>query len=435
MYYLNCRYLPKSFMMRLFILLLLVIPRSGWSQESLRFDDYVYRPTIKTVMLNLKGVEGSPPALELGSGDQFHLQFDDLDTEQRQLYYSLTHCNADWSPSGLMPTRVIQGLQQDFVQDFRYSFNTFQNYLHYDLIFPNENMKILISGNYLLKVYEDNDPENLVLTRRLLVYQKKVGLGANVRRPALMEFRDTHQEIDAVADISKLQMVNAVANTRLVIQQNGRWDNAISLKPFSINQTQLNYNYDDGSNCFPGINEFRWADIRSLRMNSDRVRRINRDSTPVEVILLNDPIRTFSEYQNLPEANGRFFIRNQEGSEPEIDADYAWVEFRLPVESAFRDRNLYLFGAFSDWQLKEEFRLSFKYTSKMYTARILLKQGIYNYWYASAATEKGPADLKLLEGSHFMTNNDYTILLYYRANTNDFDELIGYSRINSIGNQ
>lgn len=421
--------------MRLAILLLLFCAQLISAQGGLQYNDHVYRPTIKTVMLSLKGVEGSPPALELGSGDQLHLQFDDLDTEQRQLYYSLTHCNADWTPSGLMPTRVIQGLQQDFVQDFRYSFNTFQNYLHYDLVFPNDNMKILISGNYLLKVYEDNDPENLVLTRRVLIFQKKVGLGANVRRPALMEFRDTHQEIDAAADISKLPMINPAVNTRLVIQQNGRWDNAISLKPFSINQTRLNYDYDDGSNCFPGVNEFRWVDIRSLRMNSDRVRRINRDSTPVEVVLLNDPVRTFSEYQNLPEANGRFFIRNQEGSEPEVDADYATVEFRLPFETVFKDRNLYLFGAFTDWQLKEEYRLDYRYTSKMYTARILLKQGIYNYWYASAPTEKGPADLKLLEGSHFMTNNDYTILLYYRANTNDFDELIGYSRINSMTNQ
>ena len=155
----------------------------------------------------------------------------------------------------------------------------------------------------------------------------------------------------------------------------------------------------------------------------------------MEVVLLNDPIRTFSEYQSLTDANGRFFIRNNEGTDPQVDADYANVEFRLPVESPMRERNLYLVGAFSDWQIREAFKLSYKPTSKSYAARFLLKQGIYNYLYVTAGADGLNADLKMMEGSHFNTENDYTILLYYRANTNDFDELIGYSRLNSIRNQ
>jgi hypothetical protein len=169
-------------------------------------------------------------------------------------------------------------------------------------------------------------------------------------------------------------------------------------------------------------------------MNSDRVRRINRDSTPIQVLMLNDPLRTFSEYQLLPESNGRFFIRNTEGSEPELDGDYVWVEFRLPYETPFKDRNLFLIGSFSDWQLKDEFKLQFKYASKYYAAKILLKQGIYNYLYALEDSKSGSADCKLMEGSHFMTENDYTVLMYHRAYTNDFDELIGYQRLNTGGN-
>jgi hypothetical protein len=397
------------------------------------YTDWVYRESIKTVILSMNGTEGTPAAIELGSAEQLHLQFDDLDASQKQLYYSFVHCNADWTPSGIMPTRAVQGLQQDLIQDFRYSFNTFIQYIHYDLVFPNDNMKFMISGNYILKVYEDNDPDNLVLTRRFMVYSKKVPVGANVRRPALMELRDTHQELDAVADISKMALINAPSATRFIMLQNQRWDNAITVKPFSLNQAQINYNHDDGSNCFEGLNEFRWADIRSLRMNSDRVRRINRDSTPVEVILMNDPMRSFSEYQLLAEANGRFFIRNNEGNEPELDADYAWVEFRLPMETPLKDKEVYLIGAFSDWTQKPEFKLSYKFTSKMYTARILLKQGIYNYLYEIRDTQSQKTERSVLEGSHFNTENDYTLLFYYRAYTNEFDELLGYQRVNSLG--
>ena len=121
------------------------------TEQEMRYEDWVYRETIKTVMLNLKGTDGSLPILELNTNDKLHLQFDDLDPTQRQLYYKLEHCNANWTPSGVMPTRAIRGLQQDFVQDFAYSFNTRQQYLHYDLTFPNENMKILLLGSKTLK--------------------------------------------------------------------------------------------------------------------------------------------------------------------------------------------------------------------------------------------------------------------------------------------
>jgi hypothetical protein len=406
-----------------------------FSDGNLKYTDFSYRPTIKTVMLQVKGAEGSPPILDLMSKDQLHLQFDDLDPTQRQLYFSLEHCNADWKPSGVMRTMAIQGLQQDLLQDFKYSFNTRQQYLHYDLYFPNDNMKILLSGNYLLKVYEDGDPSNLVLTRRFMVFKNQVRLSSKVKRAGLSELRDTHQELDVFVDISTLQVPNGAAGVNLVIRQNGRWDNEKRLKPYGMNQNNISYDYDDGTNCFLGGNEFRWADIRSLRMQSDRVKSIIRDSAIVKVLLLNDPIRAFSEYQSLAEANGNYFIRNTEGSEPEVDADYAWVDFKLPFEAPLTNGNLFLLGAFSDWQFRDDFMLHYDFRSKAYTAHILLKQGIYNYSYVFLPTSSNKGDETYIEGSHFNTENDYTIYFYHRQYVNNFDELKGLLRVNSIRNQ
>jgi hypothetical protein len=398
----------------------------------MRYEDWVYRETIKTVMLNLKGTDGSLPIIELNTTDQLHLQFDDLDPVQRQLYYKLEHCNADWKPSGVMPTRAIRGLQQDFIQDFAYSFNTRQQYLHYDLVFPNDNMKILISGNYILRVFEDGDLENLVLTRRFLVFNNTAKISAVIRRPSDPDKRDTHQEIDALVDVTNVNTVNIPATTKLIIRQNQRWDNALLIKPFSINQKMINYNYDDGSNCFPGNNEFRWADIRSLRMNSMNVRKLVRDSTLVEAFLLNDGIRTFSSYQTLEDINGNYFIRNTEGSEPQLDADYAWVDFTLPFEAPLTNGNFYIFGGLSDWQFKDDFKLHYDYPNKAYKARILLKQGIFNYCYAFLPSNGKKGDLTYVENSYFNTENDYMLLFYNRTFTNDFDELNGLLRLNSI---
>ena len=401
----------------------------------LRYEDHIYRDEIKTVILQQEGTDGTIPLIELGSESRLQLQFDDLITDQRQLYYSIEHCNADWTPSNVMKSRAIQGLQQDLIQDFRYSFNTRQQYIHYSLVFPNDNMKILISGNYLLKVYEDGDPENLVLTRRFMVYKTDAKVAARIKRPSTMELRDTHQEIDVMVDVSGVQITNAPAAVKMVIRQNNRWDNAIWLKPFSINNQSITYDYDDGRNCFPGGNEYRWVDIRSLRMQSDRVKNIIRDSTLVVVNLLSDPVRAFTSYRSLPEANGKFYIRNQDGSEPELDADYTWVNFTLPFEAPTVNGSLYLFGSFSDWQFLKQYKPQYDFQNKAYTGRILLKQGIYNYSYIFQPSKGGAGDETYIEGSFFNTENDYQILFYNRQYTEVYDELIGISQVNSIRNQ
>ncbi|MBX7202235.1 MAG: DUF5103 domain-containing protein [Bacteroidia bacterium] len=413
-----------------FIVLLAFLARNTKAEI---WKDSVYRSSIHTVMLQIKGAEGTFPIIELGSGDQFYLQFDDLDTEQKQLYYTIEHCNADWSSSNTMFSYYLQGLQQDLIQDFRYSFNTRKQYLHYDLVFPNDQMRIILSGNYILKVFEDGDRDNLVLTRRFMIYQNQVKISAKVKRPSVIDLRDTHQEVDALVQLEQYRAINPAQSMKLVIMQNFRWDNPIQLKPFGINQSQLNYDYDDGSNCFPGGNEYRAFDIRSLRQQSISVQRFDREGELVEVTLLADPIRRFREYQFLQEANGRYFIRNSDGGgEPEVDADYAWVRFRLPFEAPLKEGNLFLFGSFTDWQLKEAFRLEYDFNLRAYTGRFLLKQGIYNYSYAFGASKGSKPDESFIEGSFYNTENDYLLLMYGRAYTNNFDELIGISRVQTL---
>lgn len=401
--------------------------------DSLKYTDHTFRPTIKTVILQQEGVDGSAPMIELNSGTRLHLQFDDLDVIQRQYYYSLEHCNADWKPSRVMVSRAIRGLPQDFLQDFQYSFNTRLQYMHYSLVFPSDQMEILLSGNYILKVYEDGDQDNLVLTRRFMVFKREAPVSASVRRTVPVNLMDTHQEVDVSVNIAQLSLINIPATTQLVIRQNGRWDNAKYLKPMSFNKQTINYNYDDGSNCFVAGNEFRWADIRSLRMQSDRVRNFVRDSELVITNLLPDPVRMFDSYRNLEEANGKFFVRNTDGSEPEVDADYTWVNFFLPFEAPIVHGNLFIFGALSNWGFEDEFKVTYDYTSKGYRARILLKQGIYNYSYILLPKNSSTGDMKYIEGSHFETENDYMILFYSRQYTEVFDELIGIAQVNSRG--
>lgn len=381
----------------------------------------------------MDGFELTPPMIELNGKERLRLSFDDLDTDQRDLWYSIEHCNADWQPSPLPTNMYIQGQFQDFISDFQYSFNTRVNYIHYTVVFPSDNMKITRSGNYLLKVYENNNPDQLVLTRRFMVYEQKAKITTGLRRPVSPQLRDTHQELDFEVDFSALQVVNPQENVKVTVMQNFRWDNAMQLKPFFVRDRKLIYDYDDGTNCFPAGNEFRFFDARSIRVQMERIRRINTDSTPVILHLMPDMVRSFGSYVTYQESNGAFFIRTTDGGRNHaIDADYVWVNFYLPYEAPFIDGNLYVFAALSDWQFKDEFKMFYDYANKAYRARVLLKQGFYNFMYSFLPNSKQKGDDSVIEGNFFQTENDYYIMVYQRALMNNFDELVGFLKINTV---
>ena len=56
----------------------------------------------------------------------------------------------------------------------------------------------------------------------------------------------------------------------------------------------------------------------------------------------------------------------------------------------------------------------------------LLKQGYYEYFYYVKNKENNPID-----GSHFATENNYDILIYYSSPQIRYDRLIGYTEFNS----
>ena len=64
---------------------------------------------------------------------------------------------------------------------------------------------------------------------------------------------------------------------------------------------------------------------------------------------------------------------------------------------------------------------------------LLLKQGYYSYNFVTKDERNRQAkpDFSLTEGNYWETENDYTILFYYRSFSGRYDELIGISSINS----
>ena len=316
---------------------------------------------IKTLLCHKKEDELSLPILNLNTDNQLLISFDDLDADIKDYYYTIIHCNSDWSKSDLMQNEYIGGFTDKPITDYEFSFNTIQKYTHYTFNFPDDELKPMLSGNYVFKIFEEGG--ETIAYKRFMILETKLSIESQVRRATLAEDRNTKHEIDFIIKHPNLFVADPFSDIKVIIKQNNKEDNSITdLSPIYVKNNELIYDYED-DNTFLGNNEFRHFDIKSLRFQSDRIREITYDSTYNHVYLFNDLKRSFDSYSIEPDINGMFLIKSQEGWKTSTEADYAFVHFNLPTDSiSYGD--MYIIGGFSDWQLKDEFRLRYNTKKK-----------------------------------------------------------------------
>jgi hypothetical protein len=404
-----------------------------YNKNYLRYDNYVYNPSVKTVSFHLTKDELSPPVINLNSEDVLKLGFDVIDQDLRNYMFTFIHCDPEWNPSPLHPAEYLDGFFDNYITDYRFSINTLQKYIHYNIIFPNDNVKFTQSGNYLMLVYEENNKEKPVLTRRFIAFQEKVRIAGRINRPSVPEDRNVKQKIDFSVHHPGYRVMNPQSDIKITILQNNRWDNAIfGLKPLFIKEDELSYNYDT-ENTFFGGNEFRNFDIKTIRFRTQFIESVDFKDGMNVISLKENNIRGSSRYTTEPDINGKYVVRFQEGWDSDVEADYSFVQFRLKYPAPITDGNIYVFGALTDWSYPEEAKMIYDYESKSYKASLLLKQGYYNYKFMMLKDNERNGNSLLLEGSYFETENDYTILVYHKEPSTHFYKLIGIRQLNSRG--
>ncbi len=112
-------------------------------------------------------------------------------------------------------------------------------------------------------------------------------------------------------------------------------------------------------------------------------------------------------------------------------ADYSLVHFGLAYPYELNpDEAIYIYGAFNQFQLNELNQMVYNPSLEIYEGVLLLKQGFYNYKYVFKQGDR--VDKNLLSGTHAQTENNYLILVYYRAIGALNDALVGVGKINSF---
>jgi hypothetical protein len=426
--------MKKSLLLLFFIFRLCtnVIAQGGdyYDPTFLRYENHVYNKNIISVIFEQSGVPLSDPVINLGSSEKLTLTFDDLGEEVSDYSYKIIHCDRNWQPSALSESDFTGGFYTDHIANYKQSFNTIQHYFHFKLEFPNENLSPLISGNYLLVVFDNSDPDKIVLTRRFWVVENIASIETNIHRATEIELRNTHQEVDIKVNTGSLKIGNPYSDAQLVIVQNNNQSMAISdLKPQFVLDKELDYNYDEG-NVFQGGNEFRNFDIRTIRFKTQYIEDFSMDpaSKITTVELKPDQRRGTQRYSTEDDLNGRYLIKVYEGRDGDLEGDYLKVKFKLPVLEPFENGQIYIFGQLTNWEITPEAKMQFDVDNNQYINELYLKQGYYNYEYLFVPNSSKKPEIAETEGQHFETRNDYSIFFYTREPGTRYDKLSGYRR-------
>ena len=362
-------------------------------------------------------------------GNTIELNFDDLNGDQKEYFYKIELMTHDWRESNLISNQYITGFQSNVIFDVENSFNTFQNYTHYTVQFPNQNTRITKSGNYLLSILDDVG--DVVFTRRFTLYENIAIVGVSASRSRNTKNMDKEQTVQFLVNHSRLQINNPSQEIHVAVLQNENWKTAITnIQPQFYKPNQLVYNYIKKTN-FWGGNEYLFFDNKNIRNASVSIARSERKEL-FHNYLYPYINRGLKSYSYNPDINGQFVIRNIEARNPKTEADYAMMYFSLKAGKEIENKEVYVYGAFNNFNLTEENKMNFDPSTNHYNVNFLLKQGFYNYTFITKSSENLISESEI-RGNFSETENVYTVIVYHKAFGSIFDRVIGVGSIQYTG--
>ena len=384
---------------------------------------------IKTVIFRgSNSLQSELPLVELG--DNLFLQFDALNGNEDDFYYKIEHYNYDWTPSQLMKTEYMNGFDNQRIRNYENSFNTYQIYSHYMLQLPNKFTRGLnVSGNYMIKIF--NDLDELVFSRKFMVYENLSNVGVLVRQSRNVKFFDEKQTVDIVINSGAIEFNNPLETVKTLIIQNNNVNTAISnIGPQYTIGKELIYKYNNETSFYAG-NEYFFFENKDLRAATSTIQFISLADLYNTFLFANVP-RANLVYTYNPDINGNFVVTAIDVERPYIEADYAWVHFALAMDEPIPGKSVHVYGNFNNYVIEESTKMEFNTDRNFYETSLLLKQGFYNYKYVVIDNATGKLDEGAISGNFWQTENDYKVIVYYRNLGARYDRIVEYGNASSI---
>lgn len=396
----------------------IVLVKNVSSQEKVA-PDY-----IKTIIFRSNESDMQIPIVQMG--ETFSLSFDDLRANEADYYYTITHCDYHWKPSGLIKSEYLTGIDDLRITQFRNSYATLQPYTHYELTLPNADTGFRITGNYVLTVTDED--QNPVFTRRFVVYTNTVQVQMSVKQSREVKNIQEKQVIQWKISSKSINFENPQNNVKVAIIQNFRWDSMkTNIPPQYVLGNELVYKYDKET-AFDGGNEYFYFENKDIRAATTGVYQVEQVGNKFHTVLYTAPYRRHNVYTYNPDINGDFRILTTLG-DPSVEAEYSEVYFSIEANNQWLTDQVYVYGLFSDNQLSDAYRLVYNEEKGIFEGKVYLKQGFYNYKFALKT--KTQTDYNAFSGNHYQTENNYTILVYYRPTGALYDKVVGVGSLNS----
>lgn len=430
--------LNPSRILMLLTLILTFISMSGMAQDSSLqqttpiAQEYNASEVIKSVKIYKLGWELSDPVIELNGGEKLLLSFDDISNTPGNYSYTIAHYDSKWNISSLFLNDYIDGFEVNEIRDYSFSSGTVNSYIHCWLELPNQDVRMKISGNYMVRVFNTYEPEKILFERKFVVYEPIVAITASVHQPSAGIQRYSGQQVDLKVNTSGIRVSDPFSEVSTVICQNHLFQGCReNVKPVHIIGNDIDYTQPDAL-VFEGGNEFRLFDSKNIRYNGQGIQSIDYSGGEFHIQLNTDESRRRNKYTYYPDLNGRFVVNLERSEQSQTEADYVWAYFTLKTPMELDEgKSLYLFGEFSGWELGQSNRMDYNPERNTYELRLHLKQGAYNYRYLVVDDKTGEVDITQFEGSYFDTENSYSILVYYKPLGGRYDRVVGYQRVST----
>ncbi|MDH5366378.1 MAG: DUF5103 domain-containing protein [Cyclobacteriaceae bacterium] len=397
---------------------------SSYNSVNIDFTDKIYDNNIKTVQLyptNNISDQTSPSVINI-LNDNLVLEFDEMVEDANTYNAKIYNCTANWKRSNVSAIEYLYEYNEFDIQEYEYSLDTDFPYVHYRFNVP----KVKTSGNYLLVVYRNGNENEVILTKRFMVFENKLDIIPAQTINGLVNLSRKNQQIEFFVRYKNFPIDNPRESIKVQLRQNNRWDNLLhGIRPSFIREdvNELEYRFINNSDLFKGGNEFRFFDFRSIKYPGYRIKSIVRENNEYHVQVANDKMRADLAYSQYRDKNGKYFIFNQDFDNSASSSNYAKVNFFLSDKKMPSNAQIYLFGSLTNYELSPQYQLKHNENKKSYELEVLLKQGHYDYqyYYSNDST-----DYNYIEGNYFETENEYEILVYYRPFGAKTDLLIGY---------
>ena len=395
-------------------------------------DDFTYQPYIKTIQIYREPSELNLPVIALNTQDQIKLKFDDLEGGFKTYSYKIYHCDSRWNKSQLIENQYLDGfIAQNQIYDYNQSMVTKVPYTSYSVNFPNNDLKIKLSGNYMVVVYLNFDETKPVFSRRFWVFETETDIMSLIHRSMNSDKIQTDVSLNLEVVYRNLQVFNPLNDIQLMVLQNrNTLQKSTLIKPNMLKDKTLAFQFLDELN-FQNLNEFRQFDTRAYGYNSLNIQTSYQDSIK-HFILRQDGDRSRENYNLYPDINGRFAIANRDGLNASADADYVGIEFRFKANSVPENAHVYVFGQLTDWKIQKEFRMQFNEKTELFELNKRLKQGYYNYYYVLLKDGQSLPDFSYFEGSFQQAENMYQVFVYFRPVNAIYDRLVGFKEFSSL---